>query len=193
MKALRRVLLTFWGLLCIAAAALMAVMLVNTGTANAVINFLDKYFMYNMEQTFLHETGIWVTLLIGLFLLAFGLFCVVIALLPKPSIKKLRIATVDGGAVDIGLVALHNMVKRAASNQEGISSIEPRLAVKNNGLHIDLQLIIDEGHPVPDLGQAVSEEVKSQLEAMAGIIPAEVKVVVTNILEQKEEKRGNGN
>lgn len=88
MSALRRVLLALWGLVCAAAAVLMAVMLVNSTVAANVINFLDKCFLYNMRQAFIEETGIWLAIIIGLVLLAFGIFCVVVALMPKPIAKS---------------------------------------------------------------------------------------------------------
>ena len=180
MSALHRVLLALWGLVCAAAAVLMAVMLVNSTVAANVINFLDKCFLYNMRQAFIEETGIWLAIIIGLVLLAFGIFCVVVALMPKPIAKKLRVATVEGGAVDIGLTALYNIVKKAASSTAGVKSVQPELQV-------ELNIILDSEHSVPEVGNIVSDEVKNQLEAMAGIVPADVRVVVTEVAEQKEE------
>lgn len=193
MSALRRVLLSLWGLVCAAAAVLMAVMLVNSSVAASVINFLDKCFLYNMRQAFIEENGIWLAIIIGLVLLAFGIFCIVVALMPKPVAKKLRVATVEGGAVDIGLTALYNIVKKAASSTQGVKSVEPDLQVKNNGLHVELNITLDSEHSVPQVGNIVSDEVKNQLEAMAGIVPADVRVVVTEVAEQKEEGVTIGN
>lgn len=186
MNALRRVLLTFWGLLCVAVTALFVVMLVNTTLANTVVDFLDKYFLYNMEQVFLHDTGIWMIILIGLAVLALGIFCLIAALKPKHAVKILRVATVDGGSVDISLHALQNVVQKAASGQEGITEVTPKLSVKNNGLHVWLSIVLEADRSAPEMGNTVSEEIKTQLEAMAGIIPAEVKVVITDVVEQKE-------
>ena len=193
MAALRRVLLTFWGLVCAAAAILMAVMLVNSSVAGSVINFLDKTFLFNMRQAFLEETGIWLAIVFGLLLLAIGVFCIIVALMPKPVAKKLRVATVEGGAVDIGISALYNIVKRAATAIEGVKTVEPDLRVKNNGLHIELNIVLDHKHSVPEVGNVVSDAVKQELEAMAGIVPADVKVVVTEVAEQKEEGVTIGN
>ena len=193
MSALRRVLLALWGLVCAAAAVLTAVMLVNSSVAESVINFLDKCFLYNMRQAFLAESGIWLAIVIGLVLLALGIFCVVVALMPKASEKKLRVATVEGGAVDIGLTALYNIVKRAAATTTGVKSVQPELQVKNNGLHVALNITLDNDHSVPEVGNIVSAEVKNQLESMAGIVPADVRVVVTEVTEQKEEGVTIGN
>lgn len=65
--------------------------------------------------------------------------------------------------------------------------MQPELQVKNNGLHVELNIILDSEHSVPEVGNIVSDEVKNQLEAMAGIVPADVRVVVTEVAEQKEE------
>ncbi len=193
MNALRRVLLTFLSVVIIAVPILMVVMLVNSKVAFAVVNFLDKYFLYNMEQIFLNETGIWWIVLIGLLLLAFGLFCLVVALMPKPADKKLRVATVDGGTVDIGLTALQSVVQKAAATHPGITKTEAKLFIKNNGLHVYVNLAVREKQSMPEVGNAVSEQVKTQLEAMAGIIPAEVKVIVTEVIDQPEEGIIHGN
>jgi|WetSurMetagenome_2_1015567.scaffolds.fasta_scaffold331773_3 uncharacterized alkaline shock family protein YloU len=193
MAALRRVLLVFWGLLCAAVAVLLAVMLINTTLAANVIDLLDKYLLYNMTLTFLEDSGIWMVIVIGLILLVIGVFCVIVALAPKRVVKKLRVATVEGGAVDISLAALQSVVKKAALVTKNVQSVESKMQVKNNGLHVLLNITVPDGVAVPQVGNAVRQEVKSQLEAMAGIVPAEVRVIITAVLEKKEEATGGGN
>ncbi|NLF80848.1 MAG: alkaline shock response membrane anchor protein AmaP [Clostridia bacterium] len=193
MAALRRVLLAFWGLLCAAVAVLLAVMLVNTRLAFAIIDVLDKYLLYNMTLSFLEDSGIWMVIVIGLVLLAFGVFCLIVALAPKRVVKKLRVATVEGGAVDISISALQSVVKKAALANADVQTVESKLLVKNNGLHVLLNIAVPDGISVPEVGNQVREEVKTQLEAMAGIAPAEVRVIITAVLDKKEEDNGGGN
>ena len=194
MAALRRVLLAFWGLVCAGAAALMAIMLVNSSWAERIIHFLDKVALYNMKLSFLEDSGIWMAILIALLLLVIGIFCLIVALKPKPAVKKLRVAVVDGGAVDISMVAIKNVIKKAALTREGIESVETKVFVKNNGLHVLLNITIPDNLSVPEMGNGVRDAVKEQLEAMAGIIPAEVKVIITDVLEKKtEEGKSGGN
>jgi len=193
MAALRRVLLALWGLICAGIAALLAIMLVNTSWAESIIHFLDKVALYNMKLTFLEDSGIWMAILIAFVLLVIGIFCLIVALKPKTAIKKLRIAVVDGGAVDISLSAIQNVIKKAALSQPGVESVDTRLLVKNNGLHVLLNITIPDNLSVPEMGNAVRDAVQAQLEAMAGIVPAEVKVIITDVLEKKEEGNSGGN
>lgn len=193
MAALRRVLLACWALICIGVAALLAIMLVNTSWATSVIDFLDKVALYNMKLTFIADSGIWMAVLIALAVLTIGIFCLIVALKPKPAVKKLRVAVVDGGAVDISLAAIQNVVKKAALTQRGVDSVTTRLMVKNNGLHVLLNITIPDNLSVPETGNAVRDAVKAQLEAMAGLVPAEVKVIITDVLEKKEEGHSGGN
>ena len=186
MAALRRILLALWGLVSIAAAAIIAVMLINTTFAQNIYDFLDKCFLYNFQQTFLADNGIWWGILFGIILLILGAFCVIVALMPKPAVKKLRVATVDGGCVDISLSALNNVVVKAASSQQGVDSVDARLAVKNNGLHIHLNIKVPCGLSVTELGAQVRENVNTQLEAIAGIIPADIQVVIDDVIDNKE-------
>lgn len=187
MAALRRILLCVWGLISAAAAVIIAVMLINSQVAQAIYDFLDKVFLYNVQLSFLENTGIWWAILFGAILLAAGVFCVIVALMPQSNPKKLRIATVDGGSVDISLSALHNVVAKAAAGNSGVESVDARLLVKNNGLHVALHVKVPDGVSVTELGAALREAVNTQLEATAGIIPAEVQVVISDVTEQKED------
>jgi uncharacterized alkaline shock family protein YloU len=193
MAALRRVLLALWGLICAGVAALLAIMLVNTSWAESIIHFLDKVALYNMKLSFLEDSGIWMVILFALALLVIGIVCLIVALKPKPTVKKLRVAVVDGGAVDISLAAIQNVIKKAAVSQAGVESVNTRLLIKNNGLHVLLNITIPDNLSVLETGNAVRDAVKAQLEAMAGIVPAEVKVIITDVLEKKEEDKSGGN
>jgi len=191
MVALRRILLSLWGLICAAVGVLIGVMLLNADIAQSVFHFLNNIFIYNFQLSFLESTGIWWAILFGIVLLALGLFCIVVALMPRPAAKKLRVSTVDGGCVDISLTALHQMIVRSAKDLEGLSSIDADLLVKDNGLHVILNIRVTEGSNIAQLGAEAREAVTRQLDLAAAIIPAEVQVVVTDVATKKEVENGN--
>lgn len=186
MTALRRILLCVWGLISTAIAVIMTIMLVNSSFAAGVYGFLDKYVMYNLHLAFFEDTGIWWIILFGAVLLVLGVFCIIVALMPKAAPKKLRIASVDGGCVDMSLSALHHIVQRAAVSCNGVSSAKSHLAVKNNGLYVTLNIQVPDNISITETGAAVQEAVKNQLDMVAGIIPADVQVIVEDVTENKE-------
>ncbi|MDO4581155.1 MAG: alkaline shock response membrane anchor protein AmaP [Bacillota bacterium] len=184
MSGLRRAILIILALLLILAAALLVVCLINGAIAEDIVAFFE----YNLVS----GRSFWATAAVAAGLLLLGVFIFIIGVKTQAAPKQVRIFSCDGGSIDISLAAVDNVVKKAAAGVAGVKNVATELAVVNNGLVVGLNIGVPQDTPIPPTGNAVKQEVASQLEAIVGLVPAEIKVVVTSIVDKPQEVSAGG-
>ncbi|MFW6021916.1 MAG: alkaline shock response membrane anchor protein AmaP [Halanaerobiaceae bacterium] len=92
----------------------------------------------------------------------------------------------DIGEVDITLDALDRLVNNIALEQEGIVSIKNRLKSTDKGLIIYLTARIFPSMSIPEIANSLQNLVKSYIEETSGVNVLEVRVLVDNVSDGRE-------
>ncbi len=87
----------------------------------------------------------------------------------------------DLGVVNISLATIQAIAERTARKVKGVREL--KTTVQSNGLDnvIQLRVTVDGETPIPDMTLRLQHDVKQQVEAIAGVEIAEVKVVVAEV------------
>jgi len=173
MNMLRRFLLCLWSMAILAAAA-----------AVGVCAFRPAEMEYILSRLFNLLTGaqyFWWLLLGAFILLICGMLGVFVSLARKSALPQVVIGKSEGGQVNICLVAVDNVVQKAAFSVEGVREVKSRLKAAKNGVSVKLQIALPHDINVPETSTEVQNAVKEQLQTITGLAVAEVAVLVTNV------------
>ena len=184
MAAFRRIIVFLCGLVFLGAAAFIGACLVNHGFAQLVVDFVDRCLLYNLQLSFIQSQNLWWPILIGCGLLIFGILFLIAALKRKKRVRQVSIDTVQGGSVEVSLGAVDSVVKKAAFSVPGVSNVVTNLQMIKDGLHVDLNLSLPGDAPITAVGVAVREAIQESLETMIGIVPADIRVNISNVTDK---------
>ncbi len=176
MEIFRRAFLVVWGLVLVCFSAAVIVFLLQGQVAAA--------FFAGLSACFTSGNGVWLLLGIALLLLALGVLTLFSAFHRKSTQQMIQVESAEGTMINVGLSAVENVVRRAACDVPGISDVRCRLKVLDSGLGVSLYLTIPQGVAVPATAAAAKAMVEEQMLAMTGIKPAELKVIVDNIVDK---------
>lgn len=140
-----------------------------------------------VEDLLLHSQ--WLVVIAGAVIAFIGIFLVLNMLFTK----KERIAKVSGndiGQVTMSMEAIQSMINRTVSNIGGIKEVTPKLKIVGDKVAICLHITVQSDMIVPELGTTIQKAVKEDLETMAGVSIAEIKVLVSSVEEGAGGKQG---
>lgn len=173
MNMLRRLLLCLWSLVLIADAAVVGVCAFRQDVA--------QYWLNRLEPLLLSGRYFWWLLLAGVLMLVVGMLGVFVALARKAQPAEVVVGMSEGGQVNVSLVAVDNVVRKAAQGISGVKEVQPHLKSTGASVDIGLEIVIAHDVNVPETAAAVQEAVKSQLQTITGLTITEVKVLVSSV------------
>jgi uncharacterized alkaline shock family protein YloU len=89
------------------------------------------------------------------------------------------------GDINITLNTIQSIAERAARKVKGVRELKTIVKALESGNVITLRVAVDGETPLPDMTQRLQHDVKSQVEAIAGVDIAEVTVIVTEVAQQE--------
>ena len=125
----------------------------------------------------------WVMLLIGAFIVIIGV--IVIVGVAFRSDNKSQSGTVEtsaeGGLVQLSVPAIKCIVEQAAKTIPGLNEINTEVHKTPSGVEIRVKITVATEVNIPELANKLQTVIKDQLENMAGLTVASVKVLVVDI------------
>lgn len=184
MRALRRTLVAVLGLLNLAVAALFAVALIDHNFGSEVVDFMDRFLVYNLELWFVQSVNLWEPILLFLLFAVLGVVIICIACQRKRERRMLRVDMEDGNAIHISREAIDSVVKQAVSEITSVDSATTQLQISGSGLKVKLHLVIPSSSAVPEVGAQARQIVSERLQSILCIVPREIAVEVVNVVEK---------
>lgn len=186
MDTLRRVLLALFGLCFAAAAAVVAVALVNHNFGANLVFFFDKILAYNMQQHFVQSMRLWLPILFGLLFLAIAVALLYVAFHRTSAPRNVRVQTEDGNNIEITKEAIESVVKKAVASLPDVNGVSSRMRIIKGELLIKLNLVVPAGSVIPEVGQAARTAVSEQLQTLLNVTPKEIRVEISNISDAEK-------
>jgi len=93
------------------------------------------------------------------------------------------------GNIDITVPAIIVMVMIAVKTIKDVREVKPKVRKSSNGLVIELHMMINPEHIVPEMSINVQNAVKNHLEELGGLRVASVKVLVDDFLSPDKQTR----
>lgn len=138
--------------------------------AQMVIDFIENLLLHNQ----------WLVVIAGAVVAFIGIFLVLNMLFTKKE-KIAKVSGNDIGQVTMSMDAIQSMINRTVSNIGGIKEVTPKLKIVGDKVAICLHITVQSDMIVPELGTAIQKAVKEDLETMAGVAIAEIKVLVSSV------------
>ncbi|MCI8335759.1 MAG: alkaline shock response membrane anchor protein AmaP [Peptococcaceae bacterium] len=131
----------------------------------------------------------WLVVIAGAVIAFIGIFLVLNMLFTKKE-KIAKVSGNDIGQVTMSMEAIQSMINRTVSNIGGIKEVTPKLKIVGDKVAICLHITVQSDMIVPELGTTIQKAVKEDLETMAGVSIAEIKVLVSSVEEGAGGKQG---
>ena len=157
-------------LLALCFTALGILMIYSVLNAQMILNLV--------EDMLLHKQ--WLVVIAGAVVAFIGIFLVLNMLFTKKE-KIAKVSGNDIGQVTMSMEAIESMINRTVSNISGIKEVSPKLKIVGDKVAICLHITVQSDMIVPELGTAIQKAVKEDLETMAGVAIAEIKVLVSSV------------
>jgi hypothetical protein len=168
MKFVRRTLLTLAGLLITGTGIFLLLALYHP------IGALGYKLMRSYDET--------VLLFAGGALALIGLIPLLLGILPPKKQPETVLQYGDIGEVRITLNALENMVLRVVQRTKGVRGSSRRVLATPQGLTVTLGIRAAADENLPALTEELQKKIKEYLEGVTGIVVAEVRVKVEDII-----------
>ncbi|NMA69672.1 MAG: alkaline shock response membrane anchor protein AmaP [Desulfitobacterium sp.] len=117
----------------------------------------------------------WESLLIAILVLLIGL---IPFLKPRQRIEESFLMSTQQGEVRLTAQALADIIVRSGQNLDGVKLVRPRLKSREDGLEVMLDCQLLPEVVIPNVTTQLQSKVKEDVERLAGIKVAEVKVLV---------------
>ena len=124
-------------------------------------------------------------------LLVAGVICVLVILLALSLIviavrgqrrsRELMIQDTSYGRVDVSVLALEDMIRRATRQIREIRDVKPQLSYEKDGIIVNLRLNVSPDTDLPAISQSAQEVVQNYLEEKAGIHVRQVQVLIEGV------------
>lgn len=183
MGALRRILVALLGLTSLGLTVLLAVALIDHNFSLTLLQSMEAGLRW-LDLCFVQGQGLWLPLLLALLSLILGVALLVVAFHRRRLPKQVTVDTLDGGSVRVSLHAIDTVVRRAAGQIPGVSSISDQLRVDKSGLQIHLSFSLPADGNIAELGSSLRREINTQLESVIGVRPAGIEISVVNVSEK---------
>ncbi len=143
---------------------------------------LDNYRFFWLEGNFNYTALGFLILIVGVLLIAFF----------SPGGKRKETGSIvsfnELGEVRVSFRAIENMVLTASRKVKGIREVSTRIDSTEQGLVIYLRIKPIPDLPLPALIRELQETVRNYVQEISGSGVAEVKVLVENISQEKNQK-----
>lgn len=103
----------------------------------------------------------------------------------KPKTERGIRQRSDLGEVHITLQTIQTIAERAARRVKGVRDMKTAVKSLESGNIITLRIAVDGETPLPELTQKLQQDVKDQVEGIAGVVISEVSVIVTEVAQQE--------
>ncbi|KQL49175.1 hypothetical protein AN963_05230 [Brevibacillus choshinensis] len=103
----------------------------------------------------------------------------------KPKVDRGIRQRSDLGEVNITIQTIQTIAERAARRVKGVRDMKTNVKALESGNIISLRVSVDGETPLPELTQKLQQDVKDQVEGIAGVVISEVQVVVTEVAQQE--------
>ena len=157
-------------LLALCFTALGILMIYSVLNAQMILNLVEDMLQHHQ----------WLVVIAGAVIAFIGIFLVLNMLFTKKE-KIAKVSGNDIGKVTMSMEAIQSMINRTVSNISGIKEVSPKLKIVGDKVAICLHITVQSDMIVPELGAAIQKAVKEDLEPMAGIAIAEIKVLVSSV------------
>lgn len=122
----------------------------------------------------------WIVVIAGAVVAFVGIFLVLNMLFTRKE-KIAKVLGNDMGQVTMSIEAIESMINRTVSGISGIKEVTPKLKIVGDKVAVCLHLTVQSDMIVPELGSTIQKAVKENLESMAGISIAEIKILVSSV------------
>lgn len=157
-------------LLALCFTALGILMIYSVLNAQMVIDLVGDLLLHNQ----------WLVVIAGAVVAFIGIFLVLNMLFTKKE-KIAKVSGNDIGQVTMSMEAIESMINRTVSGISGIKEVSPKLKIVGDKVAICLHITVQSDMIVPELGTTIQKAVKEDLETMAGVSIAEIKVLVSSV------------
>jgi len=184
MKALRRAFLFIWALILVFLGVSLLICLADSGIQSD-FNWFIKDFLFSRSYMA-------AVVCISICLILLGIFHFILSASRDQGKERTpALATIssgEGGDIQISLQALDNLIQRAAQGVQGIVDTKNKIKPVDSGIAIYILAGVRPGISIPDTTVSLQQEVKQQLETMAGVKVLEIKVLVNTIATENKAK-----
>ena len=186
MAVLRRVLIGLFGLIHLALGIILAVCMVKHSFGIAVVDFMDRFAVYNMELWFVENINLWEPFLLLLLFLILGLFMLFVAVFRHRESKSVRVEVGEGNAIEISKEAIGSVIRQAVSEIASVESASTNMRITRGRLMIVLQLVVPSHESIPAIGVAARDLVADRLRSVLSITAKAIRVEVANVVEKPQ-------
>lgn len=110
------------------------------------------------------------------------------------SNKGQRISMVNsaeyGDKIQISVDAIDCIISQIAKDYAEVATVSTKIHQEAEGIAVSVKLSIQNGTNIPDLATKLQDNMKLQLESMAGLKVADVKIIITEVLTKTAELGG---
>jgi len=128
--------------------------------------------------------GKWETGVFGFLLLIFSVYIFVYVLKPQ-RFPEAIVSDGELGKVCITLGAVESLVQKVIRDIEEVMESKISIKKKENGVSIILKITVNYDVTIPDLTSEMQTAIKNYVEATAGISVISVRIVVSDVSNQK--------
>jgi len=172
MKFLDKLVTVFLSLLSICVSLFFIV------TATKVVSL--QYFMTSLSTLY----GSWEAGVFGISLLVLSL-CILVYILKPRELPETIVSESDLGKVAITLGAVESLVQKVIRDIEDVTESKIYIKKQEDGVSIVLKITVNYDVVIPDLTSEMQTTVKNYVESTAGIRVKNVRIIVSNVSNQK--------
>jgi uncharacterized alkaline shock family protein YloU len=99
----------------------------------------------------------------------FVLVCLIILEIRPPKAKFIRVEKATGGEVELDASSIVDRLKQEVDALPGVISVRPKIAVKRNGVVVDLKADVAEGLDLPIQGERIADTIRKVVEDTIGL------------------------
>lgn len=186
MAVLRRVLIGLFGLIHLSLGIILAVCMVKHSFGIAVVDFMDRFVVYNMDLWFVENMNLWEPFLLFLLFLLLGLFMLFVAVFRHRESKSISVEVGEGNTIEISKEAISSVIRQAVSEIAGVENASTNMRITRGRLMIVLQLVVPSYESIPDIGAAARNLVADRLRSILSITAKDIRVEVANVVEKTQ-------
>jgi len=99
----------------------------------------------------------------------------------KKKVKQAIVASNELGDVNISLDAINSLVVDIVKEEAVTKDVESRIRVKEDGVHVYLNLVVNSKAVIPELSERLQETLKARVSESTGVKIANVQILIKEI------------
>lgn len=125
--------------------------------------------------------------IVALLLLIFGIAMILLILQRQKKVDSYEIETTLNGAISITDAALKVIIMRALKQVNGVKETSSQIRNSEKGLLITVHMMVNPNLSVPEMSQAIQNEIKDAVEKISGLSVEHVRVLVDDIATARKQ------